>query len=84
VAAGTPVVVTKECGIAPLLEDVAGLVVEHKEEKVREALFRLLEDKPLHRKLQSGCVQTAKKLDWEEPLAQTELIYERLAGQSRS
>jgi glycosyltransferase involved in cell wall biosynthesis len=84
VAAGTPVVVTKECGIAPLLEDVAGLVVEHKEEKVREALSRLLEDKPLGRKLRNGCVQTAKKLDWEEPLAQTELIYERLAGQSRS
>jgi glycosyltransferase involved in cell wall biosynthesis len=84
VAAGTPVVVTKQCGVAPLLEDVAGLVVEHKEEKVREALFRLLEDKPLHRKLKNGCVQTAKKLDWEEPLAQMELIYERLAGPSRS
>jgi glycosyltransferase involved in cell wall biosynthesis len=84
VAAGTPVVVTKECGIAPLLKDVAGLVVEHKEEKVREALSRLLEDKPLRRKLRNGCVQTAKKLDWEEPLAQMELIYERLAGPSRS
>ncbi len=29
VAAGTPVVVTEQCGIAPLLADVAGLVVPH-------------------------------------------------------
>src|SRR5262249_52893981 len=29
VAAGTPVVVTRQCGIAPLLDGIAGLVVEH-------------------------------------------------------
>lgn len=83
VAAGTPVVVTKECGIAPLLKDVAGLVVGHAEEEVREALCQLLADELLRRKLQSGCSQAVKRLGWEDPLAQMEMIYERLAGQSR-
>jgi glycosyltransferase involved in cell wall biosynthesis len=84
VAAGTPVIVTKECGIAPLLQDVAGLVVGHVEEEVREALLTLLEDEALRRKLRDGCAQAVKKLDWEGPLTEMELIYERLAGQSRA
>ena len=84
VAAGTPVVVTKECGVAPLLKDVAGLVVEHEEGEVRRALSRLLEDAALRKRMQSGCAEAMKKLGWEEPLAQMELIYGRLAGQSRS
>ncbi|MDP9148287.1 MAG: glycosyltransferase, partial [Acidobacteriota bacterium] len=29
IAAGTPVIVTEQCGIAPLLKDIAGLVVRH-------------------------------------------------------
>ena len=29
VAAGTPVIVTEQCGIAPHLKDIAGLVVPH-------------------------------------------------------
>lgn len=84
VAAGIPVIVTKECGIAPLLQDVAGLIVGHTEEEVRGALCRLLEEESLYRRLQNGCAQVVKKLDWEEPVTQMELIYERLAGQSRA
>ena len=84
VAAGTPVVVTKECGIAPLLKDVAGLMVEHEEGEVRGALSRLLEDAALRKRMQNGCAEAVKRLGWEEPLAEMESIYGRLAGQSRS
>jgi glycosyltransferase involved in cell wall biosynthesis len=84
VAAGTPVIVTDQCGIAPLLKDVAGLVVKHEEGELRHALSRLLEDEELRRKLQSGCALAAAELSWEQPLQQLELLYSRLAGRAES
>src|SRR5258707_8764780 len=40
VAAGTPVIVTDRCGIAPLLADVAGFVVAHDASALARALSR--------------------------------------------
>ena len=80
VAAGTPVIVTEDCGIAPLLKGVAGLVVKHEEGELRQGLARVLEDKNLYKKLQSGCAQVVADLGWEQPLLQMEAIYCRLAG----
>src|SRR6202040_350181 len=42
VAAGTPVIVTEQCGIAPLLADEAGLVVRHDIAALSSALERIL------------------------------------------
>ena len=80
VAAGTPVIVTDQCGIAPLLEDVAGMVVKHDEKDLRGALARLLEDNGLRTKLKQGCEIAYHRLDWEEPLAEMEAAYRRLAA----
>jgi len=80
VATGTPVVVTEQCGIAPLLRDVAALVVGHEEGEIRQALCRLLEDERLFKKLQNGCGDAMANLGWEQPLQQMEVIYWRLAG----
>ena len=80
VAAGTPVIVTDQCGIAPLLEDVAGMVVKHDEKDLRGALERLLEDNGLCTKLKEGCKIAYHRLDWEEPLAEMEAAYRRLAA----
>ena len=80
VAAGTPVIVTDQCGIAPLLEDVAGMVVKHDEKDLRGALARLLEDNGLRTKLKDGCKIAYHRLDWEEPLAEMEAAYRRLAA----
>ena len=80
VAAGTPVIVTDQCGIAPLLEDVAGMVVKHDEKDLRGALARLLEDNGLRTKLKEGCKIAYHRLDWEEPLAEMEAAYRRLAA----
>src|SRR2546430_13403195 len=44
VAAGTPVIVTEQCGIAPLLADEAGLVVRHDKMALSNALARILRD----------------------------------------
>jgi glycosyltransferase involved in cell wall biosynthesis len=84
VAAGTPVVVTDQCGIAPLLEDVAGLVVRHEEQDLRRALLLLLQDTHLYDSLQQGCPEVSAGLGWEEPVEQMVFIYSRLAGGRRS
>src|SRR6202166_1133048 len=67
VATGTPVVVTDKCGIAPLLADVAGLVVEHDATALARALERVLWEPGLQEKLSAGCRRVAAQLDWDEP-----------------
>src|SRR5207245_10651543 len=47
VAAGTPVIVTEQCGIAPLLADEAGLVVRHDTTALSNALARILSEAQL-------------------------------------
>jgi glycosyltransferase involved in cell wall biosynthesis len=78
VAAATPVVVTAQCGIAPLVKDVAGLVVEHDATAVANALERLLGDPQLHAKFVSGCAELTSRLSWEEPVSQMETLYANL------
>ena len=84
VAAGTPVVVTDQCGIAPLLKDVAGLVVRHEEGELGRALHQLVMNDELYKKLQSGCAKAVAKLGWDEPVQEMEVIYWRLAGRRQS
>jgi glycosyltransferase involved in cell wall biosynthesis len=79
VAAGTPVIVTRDCGIAPLLADVAGLAVTHEVAAVSQALTRVLSDRELHARLAAGCRVVASQLGWEEPIRQMEELYEKLA-----
>jgi glycosyltransferase involved in cell wall biosynthesis len=78
--AGTPVVVTNKCGIAPLLADVAGLVVEHDATAVTQALARVLWEPGLHAKLSAGCKTVAARLDWDEPAREMEALYENLVN----
>jgi glycosyltransferase involved in cell wall biosynthesis len=84
VAAGTPVVVTDQCGIAPLLKDVAGLVVRHEEQDLRHALLLLLRDAHLYDSLRRGCPKAMAGLGWQEPIEQMVLIYSRLAARHGS
>jgi glycosyltransferase involved in cell wall biosynthesis len=79
VAAGTPVIVTRDCGIAPLLADVAGLAVAHQAEAVSQALTRVLSDRELHARLVAGCRVIASQLGWEEPIRRMEELYAKLA-----
>src|ERR1700736_6312718 len=78
IAAATPVVVTKQCGIAPLVKDIAGLVVAHNATSVANALERLLGDPQLHAKFVSGCAELTSRLSWEEPVSQMETLYATL------
>jgi glycosyltransferase involved in cell wall biosynthesis len=78
VAAGTPVVVTEKCGVAPLLADVAGLVVAHDAAAIAQALARVLWEPGLHARLSAGCRKAAARLDWDEPAEEMENLYGEL------
>src|SRR5258707_15868936 len=81
VAAGTPVIVTEQCGIAPLLADQAGLVVRHDAGALLEGLERILSDSELRARLAAGCATVTSRLGWEEPVREMEALYATLASQ---
>ena len=80
VAAGTPVIVTEQCGIAPLLKDRAGLVVSHDASELATALSRLLTDSQLLQDLKTGCKVVASELGWDAPVSQMEGLYAQLVA----
>lgn len=80
VAAGTPVVVTDKCGIAPLLADVAGLVAKRDPTAIAQALARVLWEPGLHAKLSAGCGRVAARLNWDEPAREMETLYVELVN----
>jgi glycosyltransferase involved in cell wall biosynthesis len=84
VAAGTPVIVTDQCGIAPLLAGVAGLVVKHDEPALTNGIQELLHDETLYARLQAGCATVRDALDWNQPIEQMVNIYAAIAGHSDS
>ena len=78
IACGTPVLVTSECGIAPLVEGRAGNVVACDVESLRDGLARLLGDETLLTRLKEGCGDLAQSLSWDEPVGMMEQLYESL------
>jgi glycosyltransferase involved in cell wall biosynthesis len=80
VAAGTPVIVTEQCGIAPLLAKEAGLVVPHVVAALRDGLRRILSEAELREKLSAGCAKVTLRLGWDEPVRDMETLYTRLAS----
>ncbi len=79
-ACGTPVVVTENCGVAPLLEGIAGIVVQHETEAVARAVEQVLGDGKLRERLSEGGRTAAGRLGWEEPLSAMEKLYAALAA----
>ncbi|HYL83758.1 MAG TPA: glycosyltransferase [Candidatus Angelobacter sp.] len=77
VAAGTPVIVTEKCGIAPLLANEAGLVVHHEVRELAEALERMLGNPELRGHLKAGCAKVTGSLGWEGPIRDMEALYGR-------
>ncbi|HEV7968240.1 MAG TPA: glycosyltransferase [Candidatus Acidoferrales bacterium] len=83
VACGTPVLVTDRCGIAPIVDQRAGLVVAHDCAALEEGLARILDDPALAARLRGGCKGVANSLSWAEPLAQMETLYRELVSERR-
>jgi glycosyltransferase involved in cell wall biosynthesis len=81
-ACGTPVIVTENCGIAPLLADSAGIVVRHETSDVRKAVQEVLSDRALRERLAQGGRLAAGRLGWEQPVAEMDRLYLQLTGTS--
>jgi glycosyltransferase involved in cell wall biosynthesis len=84
VAAGTPVIVTERCGIAPLLDGVAGLVTPYDATALSQAIKGLLHNSSLYAQLKEGCVAAAQRLDWGLPTREMDSLFRKLAGAARS
>jgi glycosyltransferase involved in cell wall biosynthesis len=77
-AIGTPVIVTENCGIAPLLAK-AGLIIPHEERALVQALNAMLRNEPLREKLGQQAVAAAARIGWEEPVREMDALYRKLA-----
>jgi len=84
VAAGTPVIVTDQCGIAPLLGGVAGIVVTHSASSLEQAMSSLLNSSTLYAQLKNGCASAVQRLDWGLPIREMDSLYRKLAGPTTS
>jgi glycosyltransferase involved in cell wall biosynthesis len=83
VVCGTPVMVTDQCGVAPLLKDRVGLVVPCTVEGIRDGLSRLLSDEALRQSLRARCPEVAQELSWDEPVALMESVYNEVVAEAR-
>jgi len=84
VACGTPVLVTDRCGIAPIVDRRAGLVVPHDCAALEAGLGQILDDPEFAAHLRTGCEGVARSLGWAEPLAEMETLYKQLASERSS
>jgi len=78
-ACGVPVVVTENCGVAPLLAGGPGIVVRHVTSEVARAVKEVLWDGELRNRLAQSGKSVAGRLGWEEPVSQMEQLYGKLA-----
>jgi glycosyltransferase involved in cell wall biosynthesis len=83
VAAGTPVIVTDRCGIAPLLDSVAGITVQHSLSSIAQAMSAVLENPTLYAELKNGCATAVQRLNWGLPIREMDSLYRKLAGLAR-
>ena len=83
VAAGTPVIVTRQCGIAPLLEGTAGVVVEHDAHALAQALLDQLQSPLRSQQMKKGCAAAMQRLDWGQPTREMHALFCRLADPAR-
>jgi glycosyltransferase involved in cell wall biosynthesis len=77
-AAGTPVIVTENCGVAPWLAE-AGRIIPHEESSLVKALEELLRDETLRDLLGRKALDASAKIGWEEPVREAEALYRKLA-----
>jgi glycosyltransferase involved in cell wall biosynthesis len=83
VAAGTPVIVTGQCGIAPLLDGKAGLVVACNQRELAAAIRLLLTDDSVLGRLRNACAPLAQELTWTQPIQEMNNLFLQLAASTK-
>lgn len=82
VAAGVPVLLTDTCGIAPMIHGRAGMAVKLGIEPLAEGLRQML-DPVIRDQFLVHREDVKRELSWDEPIAQTIALYERIVAQSK-
>jgi glycosyltransferase involved in cell wall biosynthesis len=77
-AVGTPVIVTENCGVAPLLAE-GGIVIPHEEGALVKALEELFRNETLRERLGRQAMAAAGKIGWDGPVEEMEALYRKLA-----
>ena len=77
IACGTPAVVSDRCGIAPLIDQRAGLVTSYDSGAVARTLQNLLRNAPLYHQLKAGCRDVAAEISWDGLVKKMQVSYEQ-------
>jgi glycosyltransferase involved in cell wall biosynthesis len=75
-ACGTPVIVSDRCGIAPLIDQRAGLVTSYDANALAGALRELFGSAALYHRLKAGCPEVASELSWGRIIGQMQASYD--------
>jgi glycosyltransferase involved in cell wall biosynthesis len=81
-AAGTPVVVSDRCGIAPFFAAGEALVVPYERSAVVEAVRSVVADGGLRERLSRGGVEAARRNSWDRVTDLQEEIYRAVASRT--
>lgn len=84
IACGTPVIVSDQCGIAPLIANRAGLVAPYQAAAVTDALNKLLANEPLYRQLKTNCAEVVEELSWTKLISDMEDAYRQVTDKPHS
>lgn len=76
IACGTPAIVSDRCGIAPLINQRAGLVASYDAAAVARTLRDLLESPKLYQRLRAGCRGVADEISWDRLVREMQDSYE--------
>jgi glycosyltransferase involved in cell wall biosynthesis len=83
VAAGVPVLLTETCGIAPLINERAGLSVPLGVESLASGLRTMINDPARRDQLVARRAEVIRELSWEQPIRQTEELYLSIIERSK-
>jgi glycosyltransferase involved in cell wall biosynthesis len=81
-AAGTPVIVSDRCGIAPFFGQDEALVVPYDRDAVIAAIRRVLADDTLRAQLSRGGPAAARRMSWDHVADVQEQIYRAVASRT--
>jgi len=75
-ACGTPVIVTNRCGIADVVVDKVGYVVEYDKDQLRETIIKVLSDEEMRRRFrEDGRRLVGDEFGWDKVVLDVEKIY---------
>jgi glycosyltransferase involved in cell wall biosynthesis len=76
IACGTPAIISDRCGIAPLINQRAGLVTSYDSGALAGTLRGLSESAALYQQLKAGCRAVAEEISWERLVREMQDSYE--------